>query len=103
MDKLEKEIEGELKEKLERRGCYFLKFVSPGNRGVPDRIVILPDGIVIFMELKKENGRLAPLQKVWRERLMKRRCFYELITSKADADDFIRRIDELFEKGEEEM
>ena len=38
------------------------KFVSPGNTGVPDRIVILP-GVITFVELKTETGRLSPGQK----------------------------------------
>lgn len=40
--------------------CY--KWVSPGNSGVPDRIVFLPDGRVIFVELKTETGRTSALQ-----------------------------------------
>ena len=37
--------------------CY--KWVSPGNSGVPDRIVFLPGGKVIFVELKTETGRTS--------------------------------------------
>lgn len=49
-----------------------LKFVSPNNPGVPDRIVITPDGRVYFVELKTEYGRLAPIQKWQREEFQKR-------------------------------
>ena len=46
----------------ERRGlCY--KFVSPGNPGVPDRIVLTPDGRIYFIELKTEVGSLQRIQE----------------------------------------
>ena len=41
--------------------CY--KFVSPGNDGVPDRIIILPSGNVVFAELKADGGKLSKLQQ----------------------------------------
>ena len=50
--------------------CY--KFVSPGNRGVPDRLVITPDGCVFFVELKSQTGRLSELQKFQKSELEKR-------------------------------
>lgn len=52
---LESEIERKLKNKIRRlgNGVKYLKFVSPGFSGVPDRIVLLPGGHVIFVELKK--------------------------------------------------
>ena len=40
------------------------KFISPGNAGVPDRIVILPSGKVVFVELKTDKGKLTKLQEV---------------------------------------
>ncbi len=52
----------------ERRGlCY--KFVSPGNPGVPDRIVLTPDGRIYFIELKTETGKLSNLQRAQITRL----------------------------------
>lgn len=52
-----------MKEAVKARGGLFIKFVSPSARGVPDRIVITPDGRVYFVELKKEGGRLSPVQR----------------------------------------
>lgn len=44
------------------------KFVSPGRRGVPDRIVSWPFGRVDWVELKAPNGRLKPEQERDHER-----------------------------------
>lgn len=47
---------------VKKAGGKAWKFVSPGRSGVPDRIVLLPGGKVIFVELKTETGALTPLQ-----------------------------------------
>ena len=61
---LEKDIERALVEKVKKRGGYCLKWVCPGWTGVPDRIVLLPGGKVVFVELKRpKGGRLSPMQK----------------------------------------
>ena len=68
---LEKEIERVLVEQVKRLGGRAYKWVSPGNDGVPDRIVILPDTRPIFLELKAEGGKLSVLQAVQIDRLRK--------------------------------
>ena len=56
---LEKDIENWLNKQIEQLGGLAFKFVSPGNPGVPDRIYILPDGKVWFVELKQQLGEVA--------------------------------------------
>ena len=53
---------------LEKGGRTY-KWVSPGNAGVPDRIVVLPGRPPVFIELKTESGTLTALQKVQIRRL----------------------------------
>lgn len=55
-------IEQWLGNKVRQLGCLYYKFVSPGNAGVPDRLLVLPDGRVWFVELKDEHGKLSPQQ-----------------------------------------
>ena len=45
-----------------------IKFTSPGNAGVPDRLVLL-QGQVLFVETKAPGKRLRPLQRYWRRTL----------------------------------
>lgn len=60
---LEKEIEKILVKEVKRLGGRAYKWVSPGTDGVPDRIVLLPGGIIWFAELKADNGRVSPRQE----------------------------------------
>lgn len=70
MEKLEKEIERKLRDAVKKRGGLCLKWVCPGWSGVPDRIVLLPGGTVIFCELKRpDGGRVGKLQEWWRGKL----------------------------------
>lgn len=66
---LEKEIEKIFVTEIARMGGRAYKFVSPGNDGVPDRLVCMPDGKIHFVELKTVSGKLTNLQKVQIERL----------------------------------
>ena len=53
---------------VEKLGGECLKFVSPGKRGVPDRICLIPGGVAVFVEMKSSSGRLSPLQARWKSR-----------------------------------
>ena len=65
----EKDIEKVLVDEAKRLGGRAYKWVSPGNAGVPDRIVIFPDREPVFVELKTDTGTLTALQKVQIDRL----------------------------------
>jgi len=59
----ESQIEKKLKDKVEAIGGKCMKFVSPGMRGVPDRICLFPGGQVVFVETKAPGEKPRPLQK----------------------------------------
>lgn len=65
----ESEIEKILVKETKKLGGCAYKWESPGNDGVPDRIVIFPGKRPIFVELKTEKGLLSELQKVQLTRL----------------------------------
>lgn len=70
MTKLEREIETRLCRMVRNHGGMCLKWVCPGWSGVPDRIIVLPGGRVIFAETKRPSGgRLSSLQKWWLDKL----------------------------------
>ena len=59
---LESTVERHLREEAKKRKGMALKFVSPGMNGVPDRIVLMPDGKMAFVELKAPGKKPRPLQ-----------------------------------------
>lgn len=65
----EKEIEKILVTEVKKLGGRAYKWVSPGNDGVPDRIVIFPGRQPVFVELKSETGKLSVLQEMQIRRL----------------------------------
>lgn len=58
----EKTIEEHLVKAVRLMGGLAPKFVSPGLDGVPDRLLLLPDGRMAFAELKAPGKQLRPLQ-----------------------------------------
>lgn len=48
----ERDIERHLANRCKELGALCYKWVSPGRVGVPDRIVVFPNGQVVFIELK---------------------------------------------------
>lgn len=63
VDMRESGIEKRIKDIVEKQGGRCLKWVSPGFTGVPDRIIILPGGRIIFAEIKRPGEKPRPRQK----------------------------------------
>ena len=61
----EQALERKIKEYVESRGGLFLKWVSPGYTGVPDRILLMPGGRISFVEVKRPGVKdgMSPRQK----------------------------------------
>lgn len=70
----EKEIEQKLTSAVRQIGGICPKFVSPGFDGMPDRIVLLPEGKIGFVEVKAPGKKPRPLQAV-RHGLLRRLGF----------------------------
>lgn len=85
MTKLEREIEAKLRTTVEKHGGLCLKWVCPGWSGVPDRIILLPGGRVMFAEIKRpKGGKLDKLQDWWRTRLQKMGFWSVVVWNEAD-------------------
>lgn len=59
---LERDLERKCRDIASERGMLFLKFVCPGNAGVPDRLLIAKGPRFAFVELKTKTGRVSRLQ-----------------------------------------
>ena len=88
----EKEIERRLCELVKEHGGLSYKFISPNNPGVPDRIVITPAGVVWFVELKTDYGRLKRLQEWQKSELEKRGANVRVIRGWEAVKEFIQEV-----------
>jgi len=58
----ESDIEKYLVRKVKEKGGLAIKFVSPSISGIPDRLLLLPEGKLAFVELKAKGKKPRPLQ-----------------------------------------
>jgi hypothetical protein len=79
----EKVIEQKLAVAVKQAGGMALKFVSPGFDGMPDRIVLLPDEHIAFVEVKAPGKKPRPLQLA-RHRLLRKLGFQVYVIDSAD-------------------
>lgn len=77
----ESELEKKFTDLVRRAGGRAYKFVSPGNAGVPDRIVVLPGGRIGFVELKKQGEKPRKLQQHKMRELEDLGCFTAAVDS----------------------
>lgn len=88
----ETQLEKKARLAVERIGGKMPKWVSPGNRGVPDRIAILPDGLTVYVEMKAPGKPLEPLQRKWRKELLAMGHRHYKIDSEEDIERFIQEV-----------
>lgn len=85
----ERDIESYLRNQVKKIKGIAYKFESPGNAGVPDRLVLLPNGKVQFIELKAPGKKPTALQLVQHQKLANLGFNVLVIDSKQGVDDFI--------------
>lgn len=89
----EKGTEKYLRDEIKRIGGKAYKFVSPCNAGVPDRLICLPGGRVIFVELKSQGKHSTALQKLQQKRLRQLGfTVYSDIDTKQKVDELVEEI-----------
>ena len=64
----EQQIQTKIKKKLQERGWFVTKLIKTSANGIPDLLAI-KYGKAMFIEVKRENGKLAPLQQMRLEEL----------------------------------
>jgi len=65
----EQQIQTKIKKKLQERGWFVTKLIKTSTNGIPDLLAI-KNGKAMFIEVKRENGKLAPLQQMRLEELI---------------------------------
>ncbi|MNN91223.1 VRR-NUC domain protein [compost metagenome] len=72
-------------------GGKAYKFVSPGNSGVPDRIVAFPLNIIVFVELKRPGCVPTEKQEIQIAKLKALGCNVEVVDSIEGVYNLVRR------------
>ena len=89
---LEKELEEKFKDAVRKAGGKAYKFTSPGNDGVPDRLVVLPGNHVGFVELKQTGKSPTKLQKKQIGNLAAMGCCVMVLDRAEDISEVISKI-----------
>lgn len=85
---LEKDVEKALVKRVKSLGGLCEKFTSPGRRSVPDRLVTMPDGQIIFVELKRPGEEPTDLQDRDHAKRRELGCDVRVIDNLEDARAF---------------
>lgn len=85
---LEDKVETRFTEGVTALGGIAFKFKPFGIIGVPDRIVLLPGGILMFVELKKWDGTVKPWQQRMHDKLRELGFRVEVLFGYADVSTF---------------
>lgn len=86
-------VEKPLIDGITRIGGKCHKFECPGRTGAPDRIVVLPRGKVVFVELKAPQGIMSPMQRVWRDELLGLGCDWRCLSSREEVNEFVAEME----------
>lgn len=78
---LERDIEKAFVAHVKKLGGTAEKFTSPQRRSVPDRLVTLPGGVIIFVELKAPGNQVTDSQKRDHDRRRALGCDVRVINS----------------------
>ena len=85
----ESAVEKELIARVQAAGGQAYKFTSPGRRGVPDRLVLLPGRAPEFVELKRKGQKAEPHQVREHERMRAAGAVVHIIDDEAGIDHLL--------------
>ena len=86
----ERQVESWLVTLANRRGWMCIKFIPDNMPGMPDRMLLLPRGGVVWVELKRPaGGVVAELQKVRREQLERAGQEVRLVLTREQAEELV--------------
>lgn len=91
----EKVLEAELRERCKALGWMCIKLTSQYQRGLPDRLILMPGGRVCFAEVKTTGKKPTALQGVTHERLRALGYRVEVVDTTESLDNLI--VDLLYE------
>lgn len=90
----ERDVENYFVTKLKQKDFECIKFIPDGRIGMPDRLVLLPGGRVLWVELKTEGGKLSVIQGYRHKELELIGHVVKVVWTKEQADELVEWIEE---------
>lgn len=90
----EKAIEAYLNKRAKESGLLCLKYSNSNVTGYPDRLVCIPGGVVVWVELKSKGKKPTKIQQMRMAELTGMGHLVRVIDNKADIDELIKTIKE---------
>lgn len=84
----ERDIERRFTATVKQAGGIALKFTSPGQDGFPDRLVLLPEGRIAFVEVKA-TGKAPRVLQLRRHEQLRRLGFKVYVLDRPEQIDQI--------------
>mgnify|MGYP003294395693 CR=1 FL=1 len=84
-------VESHLKTQCDKKGILCYKFQSPSNSGVPDRVLVA-NGKVVFLELKRPGETPRKLQQHVIKRLKKAGATVYVADNNDDVDAILKEL-----------
>lgn len=85
----EKAIEAYLNKRAKENGLLCLKYANANVTGYPDRLVCIPGGFVVWVELKSKGKKPTKLQQIRHSELVSLGHEVHTIDSKSKVDELI--------------
>ena len=89
---MEKDVETHLRKQVKNLGGKALKFPAFWVTGIPDRLLVLPNGMICWVETKQASGDIKPHQHRRINWLRDLGFWVEVIWTKDEVDELIKRI-----------
>jgi hypothetical protein len=93
-------VERRLRELVKQLGGKAYKFISPGEPGVPDRLLLLPGGVIIFVETKTTIGHTQAIQDWQIDEMRKRGADVRVVRGLDEVKAFISEIEQNLSREE---
>jgi hypothetical protein len=83
-------IEGYLRQRVQDVGGLCIKLNPASLVGIPDRLVVLPGGFMVFVEVKKPHGGvIGKAQYIWRDRIQTLGARHRFVFTRDDVDGLL--------------
>jgi len=88
----EKLIEKTLAAEVKKLGGWSLKLLCQFVTGLPDRLVLLPGGVILFVEVKSTGKKPTPVQRLVHEKLRRLGFRVEVIDSLKQLNEILNNL-----------